>query len=147
MSKSHNMPGWRMGCWLRMRNLWNGYWRWKAISTADNLSPCKWQLLLHWTIRKNGTTNEYQPYKNRRHLAEEIMKSLGCSFDPIRWACFCGKNSRSIQGQRRTGRQSALYNQSIYNTGQNIFWQQRPAICTPFALCQRKNAGRSAGKN
>ena len=89
MSKSHNMPGWRVGMlatnatfveWiLRIKsNIDSGTFRAIQLAAAaayDNSDE--------WHHEANVTT-----YKNRRRLAEAIMTRLGCRFDPAQTGMF-----------------------------------------------------------
>ncbi|MCF0198863.1 MAG: aminotransferase class I/II-fold pyridoxal phosphate-dependent enzyme [Bacteroidaceae bacterium] len=83
MSKSHNMPGWRIGMlltnaeWIRWilkvkTNIDSGTFRPMQLAAAaafDNTDD--------WHFSANVET-----YARRRNLAEAIMTELGCSFDP-----------------------------------------------------------------
>lgn len=82
MSKSHNMPGWRVGMLatnaefvrhiLKVKsNIDSGTFRALQLAAAtayDNDDA--------WHAEANVTV-----YARRRHLAEEIMQTLGCTFD------------------------------------------------------------------
>lgn len=84
MSKSHNMPGWRVAMiatnktfisWiLKVKsNIDNGSFRAIQLAAAEayNTNSAEWH-------RENNITN----YRRRRDIAEEIMRELGCTFDP-----------------------------------------------------------------
>lgn len=89
MSKSHNMPGWRVGMlatnstfveWiLRIKsNIDSGTFRAMQLAAAtayDNTDE--------WHMQANVET-----YRSRRKIAEEIMRSLGCTFDPKQTGMF-----------------------------------------------------------
>lgn len=83
MSKSHNMPGWRVGLcasnkefisWiLKVKsNIDSGTFRGLQLAAAEAYGNSD-----EWHHNANFTT-----YKRRREIAEEIMTTLGCSFDP-----------------------------------------------------------------
>ncbi len=82
MSKSHNMPGWRVG--LLATNAKFVSWILKVKSNIDSGTFRPMQLAAaaayendkEWHHQANITT-----YAERRALAEEIMHTLGCSFD------------------------------------------------------------------
>lgn len=82
MSKSHNMPGWRVG--LLATNAEFVRWILKVKSNIDSGTFRPLQLAAatayendkEWHHQANITT-----YAERRTLAEEIMHTLGCSFD------------------------------------------------------------------
>ncbi|MDR1718986.1 MAG: aminotransferase class I/II-fold pyridoxal phosphate-dependent enzyme [Dysgonamonadaceae bacterium] len=82
LSKSHNMPGWRMAMlasnpefiqWiLKVKsNIDSGQFKPMMLAAAEalNVSPA-------WYAEVNAT------YRRRRMIAEEIMNLLDCSFDP-----------------------------------------------------------------
>lgn len=83
MSKSHNMPGWRVGLcasnatfisWiLKIKsNIDSGTFRGLQLAAAEayNTNTDEWHA-------ENNVTN----YRRRRNVAEQIMTTLGCSFD------------------------------------------------------------------
>lgn len=83
MSKSHNMPGWRVGMcatnatftsWiLKVKsNIDSGTFRGIQLAAAEALNNT-----LEWHIEANIDT-----YRRRRNVAEGIMTTLGCTFDP-----------------------------------------------------------------
>ena len=84
MSKSHNMPGWRVAMivgnkdyisWMFkiQSNIENGTFRGIQLAAAEafNTNSAEWH-------RENNIEN----YSRRRVIAEDIMKVLGCTFDP-----------------------------------------------------------------
>lgn len=83
MSKSFNMPGWRVGMvvgnnefisWmLKVKsNIDSGTFRGLQLAAAEayNTNTAEWHREYNIDI-----------YRRRRNIAEEIMKALGCSFD------------------------------------------------------------------
>lgn len=83
MSKSHNMPGWRVG--MLATNSQFVQWILKVKSNIDSGTFRPLQLAAAqaydntelWHKQANIGT-----YANRRRMAEEIMTILGCQFDP-----------------------------------------------------------------
>ena len=83
MSKSHNMPGWRVGLcatnatfisWiLKVKsNIDSGTFRGIQLAAAEAYSNDE-----EWHRQANIET-----YAQRRSIAERIMRTLGCTFDP-----------------------------------------------------------------
>ena len=83
MSKSHNMPGWRVGMcctnkifisWiLKIKsNIDSGTFRGIQLAAAEALQNND----VEWHREANITA-----YRRRREIAEEIMTTLGCTFD------------------------------------------------------------------
>lgn len=89
MSKSHNMPGWRVG--MIATNATFIQWILKIKSNIDSGTFRPLQLAAaraydnsdEWHLNANVKT-----YASRRKIAEEIMTTLGCTFDPLQQGMF-----------------------------------------------------------
>ena len=82
MSKSHNMPGWRVG--LLATNAQFVQWILKIKSNIDSGTFRPLQLAAAQAYNNSMEWHEEANigvYSRRRKLAEEIMCTLGCSFD------------------------------------------------------------------
>lgn len=82
MSKSHNMPGWRIG--LCATNATFISWILKIKSNIDSGTFRGLQLAAAQAYHNSDEwhhTANFQTYKRRRDIAEEIMKTMGCTFD------------------------------------------------------------------
>ena len=82
MSKSHNMPGWRVG--MLATNAQFVQWILKIKSNIDSGTFRPMQLAAAQAYNNSNTWHEeanINVYSRRRQLAEEIMRTLGCSFD------------------------------------------------------------------
>ncbi len=83
MSKSHNMPGWRVG--LLATNAQFIQWLLKVKSNIDSGTFRPLQLAAAQAYQNDDAWHwqaNYETYARRRHLAEDIMLTLGCQFDP-----------------------------------------------------------------
>ena len=83
MSKSHNMPGWRVG--MLATNSTFVKWILKIKSNIDSGTFRPLQLAAAEAYSNSAEWHEianYEIYSHRRALAEEIMKELGCQYDP-----------------------------------------------------------------
>lgn len=83
MSKSHNMPGWRVG--LLATNAEFVKWILKVKSNIDSGTFRPLQLAAAAAYENDDQWHEefnVKVYAERRSLAEEIMKTLGCTYDP-----------------------------------------------------------------
>ena len=89
MSKSQNMPGWRVG-WIST-NAQFIQWILKVKSNVDSGMFRPLQLAaaeaLHNTDEWHANYNR-EIYGKRRAVAEEIMRTLGCTFDPTQVGMF-----------------------------------------------------------
>ena len=81
MSKSHNMPGWRIG--MLASNAEFIQWILKVKSNIDSGMFRAMQLAASKALE--ATSEWYEGnnnnYRKRRHLAGEIMQALGCTYD------------------------------------------------------------------
>ena len=88
MSKSHNMPGWRIG--MLASNAQFVQWILKVKSNIDSGMFRALQLAAATAL--DADTSWYEGnnanYRRRRALAEDIMKALGCTFDPQQTGMF-----------------------------------------------------------
>ena len=82
MSKSHNMPGWRVA--MLSSNAQFIQWILKIKSNIDNGTFKPMQLAAAQAYHNSTEWHEeanYNVYHRRRKLAEQIMTTLGCTFD------------------------------------------------------------------
>lgn len=81
MSKSHNMPGWRIG--MLATNAQFAQWIVKVKSNIDSGTFRAMQLAAVKALDADADWYEgnNRNYRNRRHLAGEIMKALNCTYD------------------------------------------------------------------
>lgn len=81
MSKSHNMPGWRIG--MLASNAQFVQWVLKVKSNIDSGMFRAMQLAAATALQSEADWYEgnNRNYRNRRQLAGEIMEALGCSYD------------------------------------------------------------------
>lgn len=90
MSKSHNMPGWRVGMCASNPEFIS--WILKIKSNIDSGTFRGIQLAAAEAINTNDDAwhKEYNVdnYRRRRKIAEEIMTVLGCTFDPSQVGMF-----------------------------------------------------------
>lgn len=89
MSKSHNMPGWRVG--MLATNAEFVRWILKVKSNIDSGTFRPMQLAAAAAYENDAEWHHQaniKTYAERRELAEEIMRTLGCSFDPAQVGMF-----------------------------------------------------------
>lgn len=81
MSKAHNMPGWRMA--MLASNAQFVQWILKVKSNIDSGMFRAMQLAAATALEAEADwyDGNNRNYRNRRHLAGEIMKVLGCTYD------------------------------------------------------------------
>lgn len=82
LSKSHNMPGWRMGMIAGNANFIN--W---ILKVKSNIDSGQFKPMMKAAVKAlNADDSWYEAvnaeYRRRRVVAERIMTALGCEFDP-----------------------------------------------------------------
>lgn len=83
MSKSHNMPGWRVGLCAANKEFIS--WILKIKSNIDSGTFRGIQLAAAEAYQNSDAWHHeanYTTYKRRHEIAESIMRTLGCTFDP-----------------------------------------------------------------
>lgn len=123
MSKSHNMPGWRVGMcvsnptfisWiLKIKsNIDSGTFRGIQLAAAEAYNTNSPE----WHREANITT-----YRRRRDIAEQIMTELGCTFDPNQVGMFLwGKIPAETEGSEALANK-VLYEANVFITPGFIF--------------------------
>lgn len=89
MSKSHNMPGWRVG--MLATNAEFVSWILKVKSNIDSGTFKALQLAAAEAYRNDDNWHmeaNFDVYARRRELAERIMQTLGCSYDKAQVGMF-----------------------------------------------------------
>ena len=90
MSKSHNMPGWRVG--MCASNPTFISWILKVKSNIDSGTFRGIQLAAAEALNENTEAwheeANIRTYRRRRDIAEQIMTALGCTYDPSQVGMF-----------------------------------------------------------
>ena len=89
LSKSHNMPGWRVG--MIATNAQFIQWILRVKSNIDSGTFRPLQLAAATALENSDewhTAANVDVYARRRHIAEEIMRALGCTFNPSQVGMF-----------------------------------------------------------
>ena len=121
LSKSHNMAGWRIAMvasnrqfiqWiLRVKsNVDSGQFRPMMLAAAKAL-----QCDQSWYDQVNAT------YKQRRAIAEQIMQSLGCTFDPTQAGLFLWGKIPADATDAETLSEKILHKARVFITPGHIF--------------------------
>lgn len=90
MSKSHNMPGWRVAMMISNKDYIS--WMFKIQSNIENGTFRGIQLAAAEAFNTNTPEwhreNNIENYRRRRAIAEDIMRALGCTFDSTQVGMF-----------------------------------------------------------
>lgn len=81
LSKSHNMAGWRLGWCMGKPEFMNAILKVKSNMDSGMFKPLQIAAAEALKIQGDWFESLNAVYKERRLLAEEILKRLGCSFD------------------------------------------------------------------
>ena len=122
MSKSHNMPGWRMG--LLASNAQFVEWVLKVKSNIDSGQFKPMQLAAIAALNNSEEWHRKMNidlYLNRRKVAEEIMKVLGCTFDEKQVGMFLWGKIPSTYKDSGELADKVLYDANVFITPGFIF--------------------------
>ena len=122
MSKSHNMPGWRVGMcasnaefisWILkvQSNIESGTFRGIQLAAAEAYDNSD-----EWHREANIET-----YRRRRQLAEQIMDTLGCTYDPDQAGMFLWGKIPSIYNNVEDLTERVLHQARVFITPGFIF--------------------------
>ncbi len=122
MSKSHNMPGWRVGMcasnaefisWILkvQSNIESGTFRGIQLAAAEAYDNSD-----EWHREANIET-----YRRRRQLAEQIMDTLGCTYDPDQAGMFLWGKIPSIYNNVEDLTERVLHEARVFITPGFIF--------------------------
>jgi aspartate/methionine/tyrosine aminotransferase len=142
MSKSHNMPGWRMG--LLASNAEFIQWVLKVKSNIDSGQFKPMQVAAVAALNNTGEWHHemnINVYKNRRHLAEEILKTLGCTFDASQVGMFLWGKIPSGYKDSAELADKVLYEAKVFMTPGFVFGDKgiryiRLSLCCPEPTLQ-----------
>jgi len=139
MSKSHNMPGWRIGMlatnptflqWIMQvkSNVDSGQFRPMQLAAVEVLKADK-----TWYAGMNAV------YKRRRLLAEAILKALGCTWDPAQSGLFLWGRvpENGLDGAALSDK--VLYEANVFITPGFIFGSQGERYVRLSLCCTEEN--------
>lgn len=139
MSKSHNMPGWRVGMcasnslfieWiLKIKsNIDSGTFRGIQLAAAEAYNNSD-----EWHRQANITT-----YRRRRDTAEQIMQELGCTFDPKQVGMFLWGRIPDKYGNAEELTERVLHKARVFITPGFIFGSNGEKYIR-ISLCAKDN--------
>ena len=121
LSKSHNMPGWRVG--MIAANPQFIQWILKVKSNIDSgqLKPLMLAASKALECDKEWYDEVNKTYASRRLIAEDIMRALGCHFDPAQRGLFLwGRIPDQYEGSEQLA-DRILYEAGVFLTPGFIF--------------------------
>ena len=124
MSKSHNMPGWRMAMLASNPTFIEWILRVKSNVDSGQFKPMQLAAVKALNSGKEWYDFINTTYRNRRKLAEEIMHITGCTYNPAQAGLFlwgkvpaCYKNGEELSD-------NLLYNANVFITPGSVFGTQ-----------------------
>ena len=124
MSKSHNMPGWRMA--MLATNAQFVQWILKVKSNIDSgqFKPMQFAAVEALNAPAEWYQNMNKIYQNRRDLAGQIMTALGCSFNEKQVGLFLwGRISDEVENAEYLS-EKVLHEANVFVTPGFIFGSQ-----------------------
>ncbi|MCU0377993.1 MAG: aminotransferase class I/II-fold pyridoxal phosphate-dependent enzyme [Bacteroidales bacterium] len=82
LSKSHNMAGWRIGMVAGRADFINAILKVKSNMDSGMFQPLQAAAVAALSAPKTWYNELNKIYRDRRRAAEELMSTLGCSYDP-----------------------------------------------------------------
>lgn len=124
MSKSHNMSGWRIA--LLATNPQFIQWILKVKSNVDSgqFKPMQYAAIEALSAPKEWYEQVNAVYRGRRHLAGEILKTLGCVYDERQVGLFLWGRIPDMERNSETLADKVLYESNVFVTPGSIFGSQ-----------------------
>ncbi len=138
MSKSHNMPGWRVG--MLATNAEFVKWILKVKSNIDSGTFRPVQLAAAAAYGNDGRWHEeanIHVYAERRAIAEEIMRALRCDFDPAQVGMFLWGRIPDDYGDAEQLTEKVLHEARVFITPGFIFGSNGNRYVR-ISLCAKK---------
>ena len=141
MSKSHNMPGWRMAMLAS-----NGQFIEWVLKVKSNIDSGQFKPMMLAAVKALQAQPEFHRqmndiYRKRRVIAEKIMETLACMFDPKQSGMFLwGKIPAKYSGSEELA-DKILYESNVFLTPGFIFGSKgeryiRISLCCKEELLQ-----------
>jgi aspartate/methionine/tyrosine aminotransferase len=139
MSKSHNMPGWRLG--IVVSNAQFIQWILKVLSNIESGILKPMQLAAIAALNNSNEwhrKNNIELYTSRRQYAEAIMDELGCTYNKNQTGMFLwGKIPAHYKGSEELA-DKVLYNAKVFLTPGFIFGNKGERYIR-ISLCCNEN--------
>ena len=139
MSKSHNMPGWRIGMIATNPT----FLQW-IVKVKSNVDSGQFRPMLKAAVNALKANPEWyenmnKVYQSRRILAEAILQELGCTWDPKQSGMFLwGRIPDSCSGAAEMA-DKVLYNANVFITPGFIFGSKGERYIRVSLCCKEEN--------
>ena len=138
MSKSHNMPGWRMA--MLASNAQFIEW---ILKVKSNIDSGQFKPMMLAAVKALQAKPEFHRqmndiYRKRRIIAEKMMDTLGCTFDPKQSGMFLwGKIPDNYSGSEELA-DKILYESNVFLTPGFIFGSKGERFIRISLCCKEK---------
>ncbi|GHV47155.1 aminotransferase [Bacteroidia bacterium] len=121
LSKSHNMPGWRMAMLVSNAQFVQWVLRVKSNIDSGQFKPMQYAAAEALKAPKEWHASMNRIYRSRRDLAGQVMEALGCTFDANQVGMFLwGKLPPGVSGSEALA-DKILYEAHVFITPGFIF--------------------------
>ncbi len=143
MSKSHNMPGWRIG--MLATNPTFLKWIVQVKSNVDSGQFGPMQLAAAEALKADADWYKgmNEVYRRRRLIAEDILKTLGCTWDPKQSGLFLWGRIPDTCADAGTLADKVLYEADVFITPGFIFGSQGNRYVRLSLCCTETNLNRA----
>jgi len=143
MSKSHNMPGWRIG--MLATNAKFLEWIMKVKSNVDSgqFGPMQMAAVEALKADESWYTSINEVYAKRRLIAETILKTLGCTWDPKQSGLFLWGRIPDKYTDSYELADNILYGANVFITPGAIFGSQGNRYVRISLCCTEKMLGKA----
>lgn len=121
LSKSHNMPGWRVGMVAGKSEFISNIIKVKSNMDSGMFKPLQLAATKALSCDNNWYDSVNEVYKRRRVLAESILNKLNCSFDSKQSGLFMWGKVPSIYSSGEELADLMLYNANVFVTPGKVF--------------------------
>ncbi|MDR2497695.1 MAG: aminotransferase class I/II-fold pyridoxal phosphate-dependent enzyme [Tannerellaceae bacterium] len=141
LSKSHNMPGWRMAMLASNPRFVQWILRVKSNVDSGQFKPMQYAAVEALRAPRSWYESVNQVYRSRRAIAGEILRAIGCSFDERQSGMFLwGRLPEEASGSEAVA-DRILYEAGVFVTPGFIFGSCgerfiRLSLCCPVETLQ-----------
>jgi aspartate/methionine/tyrosine aminotransferase len=141
MSKAHNMPGWRLAMLASNAQFVNWILKVKSNIDSGQFKPMQLAAVEALKAPKEWYDTMNKTYQNRRNLAGQIMKMLGCSYDEKQVGLFLWGKIPADSESGEALANKVLYEANVFLTPGFIFGSQgdryiRISLCCKEEMLQ-----------
>ncbi|MDR0836182.1 MAG: aminotransferase class I/II-fold pyridoxal phosphate-dependent enzyme [Tannerella sp.] len=138
MSKSHNMPGWRMAMCASNRQFIEWILRVKSNVDSGQFKPMQSAVAEALKAGKEWYGKNNEVYWKRRVLAGEIMKALGCKYDENQVGLFLWGKIPDNEKSSEALADKVLYETNVFITPGFIFGSAGERYVSISLCCNEK---------